>query len=100
EKPIQHVTEDEKVESFIKQHAKTIDNKGKLTLQGGTIDTKGRIGIPMNDTLLQAREIIVVVTGAVKAEHVKKLYEENGNMTFLTSALKSHRVVTVVRDEA
>ncbi|ANS89154.1 glucosamine-6-phosphate isomerase [Staphylococcus pseudintermedius] len=100
EKQIHHVPEDEKVESFIKHHAKTKDNKGKLTLQVVTIDTKGQIGIPMNDALLPAREIIVVVTGAVKAEQVKKLYEENGNTTFIPSALKSHRMVTVVLDEA
>ncbi|UXR68948.1 MULTISPECIES: glucosamine-6-phosphate isomerase [unclassified Staphylococcus] len=100
EKQIHEIPEDEKVEAFIKHHAKTKENKGKLTLQVVTIDTDGSIGIPMNDAVLTAREIVLVLTGAEKAEVVRKLYEENGSTTFVPSSLKSHRMVNVVLDEA
>lgn len=99
EKQIHEIPEDEKVEAFIKHHAKTKENKGKLTLQVVTIDTDGNIGIPMNDAVLTAREIVLVLTGAEKAEVVRKLYEENGSTTFIPSSLKSHRMVNVVLDE-
>lgn len=100
EKQIHEIPEDEKVESFIKHHAKTKENKGKLTMQVVTIDRDGNIGIPMNDGVLGAREIIVVLTGSEKAEVVRKLYEENGSTTFVPSSLKSHRMVNVVLDDA
>ncbi|UXR77706.1 MULTISPECIES: glucosamine-6-phosphate isomerase [unclassified Staphylococcus] len=100
EKQIHEIPEDEKVESFIKHHAKTKENKGKLTLQVVTIDCDGNIGIPMNDGVLTAREVVLVLTGAEKAEVARKLYEENGSTTFIPSSLKTHRMVNVVLDEA
>ncbi|MDO5374998.1 6-phosphogluconolactonase [Staphylococcus rostri] len=100
EKQIHEIPEDEKVEAFIKRHAKTKENKGKLTMQVVTIGTDGSIGIPMNDGVLTAREVVLVLTGSEKAEVVRKLYAENGNTTFVPSSLKSHRMVNVVLDEA
>ncbi|ARJ50116.1 6-phosphogluconolactonase [Staphylococcus lutrae] len=101
EKQIHNVTEnDDKIDVFIAHHAKTKDNKGKLTLQVATINGEGEFGLPVNDSLLPAREIIVVLTGAAKAELVKRLYEENGNTSYIPSALKTHRMVTIVLDEA
>ncbi|MCS4487137.1 6-phosphogluconolactonase [Staphylococcus americanisciuri] len=100
EKQIHQIPTDEKIEAFIKRHAKTKENKGKLTMQVVTIDREGSMGIPMNDGVLIAREIILVLTGSEKAEVVRKLYEENGSTTFVPSSLKSHRMVNVVLDEA
>ncbi|WP_353458126.1 6-phosphogluconolactonase [Staphylococcus coagulans] len=100
EKQVHEVPNDDNVESFIAHHAKTKDNKGKLTLQILTIDENGQIGLPMNDAVMPAREIIVVVTGSNKAAQVQKLYEENGNTSFIPSTLKTHRMVTIVLDEA
>ncbi|QLK86355.1 6-phosphogluconolactonase [Staphylococcus sp. 17KM0847] len=100
EKQIHEVSEDNDVEAFISRHAKTKNNKGKLTLQVISINQQGEIGLPMKESVLPAREIILVITGSKKADVVRKLYEENGSTTFIPSALKEHRMVNVVLDEA
>ncbi|MBH9580151.1 glucosamine-6-phosphate isomerase [Staphylococcus felis] len=100
EKQVYEIAEEEQVESFIEHHAKTKNNKGKLTLQVVTIDQKGYLGVGMKEGILPAREIILVITGDHKADLVKKLYEENGNTSFIPSTLKQHRMVNVVLDEA
>lgn len=100
EKQIHEIPEDDDVEKFIEHKAKTKDNKGKLTLQVVSIDQKGEFGVPVNNGLKPAREIFVVVTGSDKADIVKKLYEDNGNTSFIPSSLKTHRMVNVVLDEA
>ncbi|UEX90836.1 6-phosphogluconolactonase [Staphylococcus ratti] len=100
EKQIHEIPEDDDVEKFIEHKAKTKDNKGKLTLQVVSIDKKGEFGVPVNNGLKPAREIFVVVTGSDKADIVKKLYEDNGNTSFIPSSLKTHRMVNIVLDEA
>ncbi|MBI5975914.1 6-phosphogluconolactonase [Staphylococcus canis] len=100
DKQVHDIPEEEPVEDFIKHHAKTKDNKGKLTLQVITIDQKGYLGVGVKEGVLPAREILLVVTGHEKADLIKKLYEENGNTSFIPSSLKEHRMVNVILDEA
>ncbi|MGV3244312.1 6-phosphogluconolactonase [Staphylococcus sp. 11261D007BR] len=100
EDQIHEIAEDDQVESFIDHHAKTKDNKGKLTLQVLTIDEAGYLNVDVKGGVLPAREIVVVITGENKADMVKKLYKDNGSTTFIPSALKTHRMVNVVMDEA
>ena len=100
EKQIHEIPEEDEVEKFIEQKAKTKDNKGKLTLQVVSINNKGEFGVPVNNGLKPAREIFVVVTGSDKADVIKKLYEDNGNTSFIPSSLKTHRMVNVILDEA
>ncbi|UXU58086.1 glucosamine-6-phosphate isomerase [Staphylococcus agnetis] len=100
EKQIHEIPEEDEVEKFIEHKAKTKDNKGKLTLQVVSINNKGEFGVPVNNGLKPAREIFVVVTGSDKADVIKKLYEDNGNTSFIPSSLKTHRMVNVILDEA
>ncbi|MCO4345983.1 glucosamine-6-phosphate isomerase [Staphylococcus agnetis] len=100
EKQIHEIPEEDEVEKFIEHKAKTKDNKGKLTLQVVSINNKGEFGVPVNNGLKPAREIFVVVTGSDKADVIKKLYEDNGNTSFIPSSLKRHRMVNVILDEA
>ncbi|QDW98459.1 6-phosphogluconolactonase [Staphylococcus agnetis] len=100
EKQIHEIPEEDEVEKFIEQKAKTKDNKGKLTLQVVSINNKGEFGVPVNNGLKPAREIFVVVTGSDKTDVIKKLYEDNGNTSFIPSSLKTHRMVNVILDEA
>ncbi|PTH56908.1 6-phosphogluconolactonase [Staphylococcus agnetis] len=100
EKQIHEIPEEDEVEKFIENKAKTKDNKGKLTLQVVSINNKGEFGVPVNNGLKPAREIFVVVTGSDKADVIKKLYEDNGNTSFIPSSLKTHRMVNVILDEA
>ena len=100
EKQIHEIPEDDDVEKFIEHKAKTKDNKGKLTLQVVSINQNGEFGVPVNNGLKPAREIFVIVTGLDKADVIKKLYEDNGNTSFIPSSLKTHRMVNVILDEA
>lgn len=88
----------------IDKKAKTKENKGKLTLLVGTINADGSVGYreinaDSDKGLLAAREIILLVTGADKADVVAKLYSTNeSNTNFEAGNLKVHRMVTVVLD--
>ena len=88
------------VVDFIEENIKSKENKAKFTLQVLTINDKGSLDIAVKSGVMPAREVILVVTGPEKAELVKKLYEENGNSSYVPSDLKAHRMVNVILDEA
>ncbi|GEP85747.1 glucosamine-6-phosphate isomerase [Staphylococcus piscifermentans] len=84
----------------IEEDIKSKENKAKFTMQVVSINTKGKLDVSVKTGLMPAREIVLVVTGAEKAELVKKLYGENGNSSYVPSDLKAHRMVNVLLDEA
>lgn len=93
------------VMDLIKNEAKTKQNKGKLTTLLATITADGSVGykeISQDDDngLRSAREIILVLTGSEKAATVEKLYNTEAGGGFEAANLKTHRMVTVVLDEA
>lgn len=90
----------EGVVSFIEDNIKSKENKAKFSLAVGTINKKGDLDVSVKSGLMPAREVILIITGADKADVVHKLYEENGNSSFVPSDLKAHRMVNVILDEA
>ncbi|ADC87206.1 glucosamine-6-phosphate isomerase [Staphylococcus lugdunensis] len=100
ESQIYPISYDQDAEAFISDKIKTKDNKGKLILQVASIDDQGNLNISLRQGLLNAREIILVITGHNKKEVVEKLYNENGKSNFEPADLKAHRMVTVILDEA
>ena len=92
------------IDEEIKEKAKTKENKGKLTMFVGTINTDGTVGYrevnaDSDKGLLTAREIILLVTGADKANVVSQLYSTSEtNTNFEAGNLKSHRMSTVILD--
>lgn len=90
----------EGVVSFIEDNIKSKENKAKFSLAVGTINKKGDLDVSVKSGLMPAREVILIMTGADKADVVHKLYEENGNSSFVPSDLKAHRMVNVILDEA
>lgn len=97
---IYNISFSEDTESFIGDKIKTKENKGKLILQVGSIDSTGNLDISIRQGLLNAREVFLVVTGSDKKEVVHKLYEENGKTNYEPADLKAHRMVNVILDEA
>ncbi|UXR53494.1 glucosamine-6-phosphate isomerase [Staphylococcus simulans] len=88
------------VVDFIEENIKSKENKAKFTLQVLTINDKGNLDVAVKSGVMPAREVILVVTGAEKADLVNKLYNENGNSSYVPSDLKAHRMVNVILDEA
>ena len=84
---------------FISDKIKTKENKGKLTLQVLSISEQGKLDISVRQGLLEAREIILVVTGSNKRDLVEKLYQENGKSSYEPADLKTHRMVNVILDK-
>ena len=97
---IYNISFSEDTESFIGDKIKTKENKGKLILQVGSIDSSGNLDVSIRQGLLNAREVFLVVTGSDKKEAVHKLYEENGKTSYEPADLKAHRMVNVILDEA
>ncbi|MBF7016730.1 6-phosphogluconolactonase [Staphylococcus durrellii] len=97
---IYNISFSEDTESFIGDKIKTKENKGKLILQVGSIDSSGNLDVSIRQGLLNAREVFLVVTGNDKKEAVHKLYEENGKTSYEPADLKAHRMVNVILDEA
>ena len=97
---IYNVSFSEDTESFIKDKIKTKENKGKLIVQGVTLDASGNLDVALRQGLLSSREVLLVITGTDKKDAVKKLYEENGKTNFEPADLKAHRMVNVILDEA
>ncbi|TDM04671.1 6-phosphogluconolactonase [Macrococcus carouselicus] len=92
------------IKSEVDDKAKTKENKGKLTMFVGTINADGSVGYrevnsDSDKGLLTAREIILLVTGADKADVIARLYGTNEtNTNFEAANLKSHRMTTVILD--
>ena len=97
---IYNVSFSEDTESFIKDKIKTKENKGKLIVQVVSLDALGNLDVALRQGLLNAREVLLVITGTDKKDAVKKLYEENGKTSFEPADLKAHRMVNVILDEA
>ncbi|EKU46593.1 6-phosphogluconolactonase [Staphylococcus massiliensis] len=97
-KQIHSLQYNENVENYIKDKVKTKDNKGKLIFQVVSVDAKGSLNLKVDSNLMNAREVMVVATGANKADFIKKLYEENGS-SFEPAGLNNHRMVNVILDE-
>ncbi|MBO1199181.1 glucosamine-6-phosphate isomerase [Staphylococcus simiae] len=84
---------------FISDKIKTKENKGKLTLQVLSISEQGHLDVSVRQGLMEAREIILVITGVNKREMVEKLYQENGKSSYEPADLKAHRMVNVILDK-
>ncbi|EHJ09087.1 6-phosphogluconolactonase [Staphylococcus simiae] len=84
---------------FISDKIKTKENKGKLTLQVLSISEQGNLDVSVRQGLMEAREIILVITGSNKRGLVEKLYQENGKTSYEPADLKAHRMVNVILDK-
>lgn len=84
---------------IIKDKIKTKENKGTFVLAVTSLKQDGNTGINVEHGLMEAREVILVVTGNDKREAVEKLYHESNKNSFPTAGLKSHRMVNVILDK-